>query len=95
MPVEGVGDMGDGSEPAPLTEAPDFGVSSESDSAAISPFTSCWRAPAANAPTCTDGPPRPDAVALDGADQLVVTFAEGQLSAAALTWEDDAVLTVR
>ncbi|HUG85512.1 MAG TPA: hypothetical protein VMM13_13160 [Euzebya sp.] len=88
IPVEGTGDIGDGQgAPAPLAQPPDFGISSETDSGSISPYTSCWSAPtgdgASQAGLCSDGIPQPDALTLTAADQLVVTYAEGELTAGA------------
>ena len=80
IPVEGDEGIGDGAgAPAPLTEAPDFGVSSEVDSAAVPPFTSCWSAGGEG--VCADGVPQPEAVELSADAQLVVTYAEGELTA--------------
>ncbi|CAN5396037.1 hypothetical protein BH23ACT9_BH23ACT9_18030 [soil metagenome] len=95
IPIEGEGDIGDGTGPqAPLTEPPLFGVSSETDSDAIPHYTSCWSTDGQG--MCSDGIPQPQAVQLAGADQLVVTYAEGELTAswsAAFDTSDDSSAT--
>jgi hypothetical protein len=87
VPVEGQGDIGDGAgAPAPLTEAPDFGVSSEVDSGVVAPYTYCWSTVSTGA--CADGFPSSE-VTLAAQDQLVVTYAEGELTAGASATFDD------
>lgn len=82
VPIEGDGDIGDGAgAPAPLAEPPDFGVSSDTDSDSFPPYTSCWN-DGSGADICSDGVPQADRT-LDGGDRLVVTYAEGDLTATA------------
>lgn len=80
IPVEGDGGIGDGAGPLDASEPPDFGVSSETDSTSVTPYTYCWSDPAAGAGLCADGFPQVGAaVAVDS--QLVVTFEPGALTA--------------
>jgi hypothetical protein len=80
IPVEGDGDIGDGTTGSDLAEPPDFGVSSETDSGAIAPYSSCWSAEGQG--LCADGVPQPDRLSITADSQVVVTYAEGQLTAA-------------
>jgi hypothetical protein len=78
VPVEGDGDIGDGTTGGVPDTAPPFGVSSETDSTSLEPFTTCWSAAGSGA--CNDGVPGPT-TPLAADDQLVVTYVEGQLTA--------------
>lgn len=81
IPVEPDGGIGDGAGPAgDPAEAPPFGVSSETDSAAVEPHTYCWSS-SEGAGLCADGSPQPGEV-LEVDAQLVVTYPEGALTAA-------------
>jgi hypothetical protein len=80
IPVEGEGDIGDGAGSAPVpATVPDFGVTSETADAVVTPYTSCWT-DGAGAGICSDGiSSTGDPLAAD--DQLVVTYHEGELTA--------------
>ena len=80
IPVEPDGGIGDGAgPPGPLAEAPDFGVSSETDSLSAAPFTSCWST--ADTGVCADGLPTPMDHQLKADAQLVVTYEPGTVTA--------------
>lgn len=80
IPVEGDGGIG-GEVPPSDGTAPAFGVSSETDSISADPFTYCWTDPAAGTGLCADGIPDPSANPITVADQLVVTYEEGTITA--------------
>jgi hypothetical protein len=86
IPVDGDGGIGDGAgPPAPLAEAPDFGVSSETDSGTASPAQRCWTATPDDGtdPECVEDPLDPQSLRLTADAQLVVTYVEGELLATA------------
>ncbi|MGI9018662.1 MAG: hypothetical protein ACR2HR_16420 [Euzebya sp.] len=82
IPVEPDGGIGDGAGPpspsqAPGTAASTFGVSSETDSAAVPAFTGCPD-DGNGAGICADVFPTPS-TRLRAADQLVITYDVGEL----------------
>ncbi|CAN5711804.1 hypothetical protein BH24ACT15_BH24ACT15_15520 [soil metagenome] len=88
IPVEPDGGIGDGAgppgrqspPPPPQTQAPPFGVSTETDSAAVPPFSYCWAVADTGPGVCADGFPNADTeLAADA--RLVITYEEGQLTA--------------
>lgn len=79
IPIEGEGGIGDGTTGGVPETVPDFGVSSETDSDSVSPYTSCWEGPSGPG-ICSDGFDQAERT-FTAADQLVVTFAEGTLTA--------------
>ncbi len=80
IPVEGDGGIG-GEVPPSDGTAPTFGVSSETDSLSAEPFSYCWTDPDAGSGVCADGLPDASLHPITVADQLVVTYEPGTLSA--------------
>ena len=80
IPVEPDGGIGDGAgPPGPPAEAPDFGVSSETDSLSAAPYTSCWTTD--DVGLCSDGGPSPTTYPVKADAQLVVTYEPGTVTA--------------
>lgn len=81
--------QGIGGETSPgRTEAPPFGVSSDTDSGSVPPFTYCWSDPGVAFGICSDGFPNAQ-FTLSVTDRLVVTYEVGMLTAdSSATFQD-------